>query len=550
MIKKLLFVVMSISFINAYAVDGLLQKHIEAGKKAYRQYADRNHHLQIKASKGLTAYAVGDTTTFWRWNLSVMPPIWIQESATCRAVGERSYVFVANSQWEISMNQDDVDSVKHYLEDVTLTSSEMGIVEMNSTYFGEIPDEIDGDPRVIFYFSALGSFQGSVFDGYFSSFNQLTEAEAQLSGNHSNECEMLYMSCNPVDASSYSTLSVLAHELQHLIHWGYDPYEETWVDEGCAEFAMVLFGHPDPIVAFPLKPNNNLIKWDRQFSDYVQVMLFFTYVAEHYGGPDFIKQLVADPAHGIAGFNNTLSIFGHDCYFPEIFSIWTLANFIDDINFLNGDFGYHSFNVPTFATEAGYSQFPVERSNSLENCAAHYYYLPVDFTSAKLDFTPNGGYWDVNLIAYEDYTAKDLITVNFDSSFIISQPDSFNLTRLVLAITNKEIGMSSRNYTFSVNNATAVAEFGSEIINHYNINSYPNPFNSKTSIRIKIANDAYTTVAIYNIKGELVEQLVNEKLKRGAYNIIWNAENKISGTYFIRLKTGDSIINKKCLLLK
>ena len=61
------------------------------------------------------------------------------------------------------------------------------------------------------------------------------------------------------------------------------------MDEGCAELAMVLFGQPDPISSFPGNPDNNLTEWDQQFSDYVQVMLFFTYFAEQYGN-EIIKK--------------------------------------------------------------------------------------------------------------------------------------------------------------------------------------------------------------------------------------------------------------------
>ncbi|MGC9367294.1 MAG: hypothetical protein ACP5FK_09695 [bacterium] len=42
---------------------------------------------------------VGDTKTFWSWDLSVMPPQWIQVPATCRAVGDSSYIFVADNCW-------------------------------------------------------------------------------------------------------------------------------------------------------------------------------------------------------------------------------------------------------------------------------------------------------------------------------------------------------------------------------------------------------------------------------------------------------------------
>ena len=77
-----------------------------------RQFAEENSTL----NRVTTEYEVGDNQVFWRWNLSVMPPAWVQESATCRAVGEHCYVFVADTEWNVHMDQADVNDVMLYLE--------------------------------------------------------------------------------------------------------------------------------------------------------------------------------------------------------------------------------------------------------------------------------------------------------------------------------------------------------------------------------------------------------------------------------------------------
>ena len=63
-------------------------------------------HKNIKAEKNTQTYIVGDTTEFWSWDLSVMPPLWIQTPSTCRAVGEKSYLFIADDQWNINIDQE------------------------------------------------------------------------------------------------------------------------------------------------------------------------------------------------------------------------------------------------------------------------------------------------------------------------------------------------------------------------------------------------------------------------------------------------------------
>jgi hypothetical protein len=118
----------------------------EARKQLYKKYGQPQPRLRAET----TDHSVGDTMTFWRWDLSVMPPVWILEPATCRAVTQNSYVFV------------------------TLN-------------FGPPPDMLDNDDHIYIFYSELGSFNGVVFDGYFSVFNEYTEEEAQNMGGHSNE---------------------------------------------------------------------------------------------------------------------------------------------------------------------------------------------------------------------------------------------------------------------------------------------------------------------------------------------------------------------------
>jgi hypothetical protein len=525
-------------------ISAQLHEHIERGKQAYRDYANKEIHEQIRSSKEVASYNVGDTKMFWRYNFSVMPPGWINQQATCRAVGERSYVFVADADWGIYMTQQDVDSVFKYLENATAVSTEMGIVEMDELYFGSIPDELDGDPKVIFYYSNLGSYSGSVFDGYFSAFNQLTEAEAQMSGEHSNECEMLYMSCNPVDPSSLGTLSVLSHELQHLIHFGKDPNEETWVDEGCAEFAMVLFGQPDPISSFPSNSDNNLTAWDQNFSDYVKTMLFFTYLSEQTTGPDFITDLVSNTMHGISGIENTLEAISFPLSFQEIFTNWTLANYIDDTSAEDGQYGYEILDLPAFAVKQFFLSYPASKISSVNACASHYYKFSIDFTSLEItaDF-PEGGEWELNLLAFEDDILKEIIpftgnTVSFENS------DSYALSKLVLVVTNKEIGTGSKSFSFSINDVNSVKNYLSD----NSVSVYPNPVTDNVIIDVLTIGNSFVTLNIYNMYGQKVISVSQDAKPNETNSFLINTCDLNSGAYFIDIVTNEGTLRKKLVV--
>ncbi|MCP4584117.1 MAG: hypothetical protein GY839_21095, partial [candidate division Zixibacteria bacterium] len=270
----------------------------------------RPHNNQPVAND-IILHEVGDTMTFWNWDLSIMPPQWILVPATCRAVTEHAYVFVADDQWNVHMDSDAVAQVAYYWEEGTYNDSTAGIYDMDTENFGLPPDELDDDDHIYIFYSELGSYQGSVFDGYFSVFNEYTEEEAQDMGGHSNEVEMFYMSCHPGDPVSPIRISVLAHEFEHMIHWAADPNEESWVDEGCAEYAMLLFGMPDPLVSFPNNPNNDLTVWDNQFADYIKTFMFMTYLSDHYGGAETIRTIVQEQQNSVNGVSLALIEMGY-----------------------------------------------------------------------------------------------------------------------------------------------------------------------------------------------------------------------------------------------
>ncbi|MDP8232276.1 MAG: T9SS type A sorting domain-containing protein [Candidatus Zophobacter franzmannii] len=86
-------------------------------------------------------------------------------------------------------------------------------------------------------------------------------------------------------------------------------------------------------------------------------------------------------------------------------------------------------------------------------------------------------------------------------------------------------------------------------------NNYPNPFNPTTTISYNIANESDVKLEVYNIRGQKVTTVVNERMQPGYHSVIWDGKDKhnkqvSSGVYFYRLKADHKTLTKKMMLLK
>ena len=81
--------------------------------------------------------------------------------------------------------------------------------------------------------------------------------------------------------------------------------------------------------------------------------------------------------------------------------------------------------------------------------------------------------------------------------------------------------------------------------------NYPNPFNSSTLITYSVAGTADVRLSVYNVKGELVRELVNRRQNKGRYSVVFKADDLNSGVYFTRLEVdGVEKVSRKMVFLK
>ena len=87
------------------------------------------------------------------------------------------------------------------------------------------------------------------------------------------------------------------------------------------------------------------------------------------------------------------------------------------------------------------------------------------------------------------------------------------------------------------------------------VRHYPNPFNPATTIALNLPRAGEVSLKIYDVRGQLVRTLVDERLAAGHHEIVWNGTDDrgatvASGVYFSEVKAGDEVRVHKLALIK
>jgi Secretion system C-terminal sorting domain len=90
----------------------------------------------------------------------------------------------------------------------------------------------------------------------------------------------------------------------------------------------------------------------------------------------------------------------------------------------------------------------------------------------------------------------------------------------------------------------------SEIPDRYSLSqNYPNPFNPLTHLEFGISNLGFVSLKVFDVLGNEVATLVNEKKNPGSYEVEFDGSNLSSGIYFYRLEVDENIIDTKRMVL-
>ena len=293
------------------------------------------------------SYQQGRQDTFWLLDLNTLE--YYQATFDLRLVTPHGYWYVDQEQ---EVRQEDLEEAAQEFED--------HIYPGVTAIFGvEWSPGVDNDPHLNILNSRL---RGA--GGYFSS----SDEYPLLISPYSNQREIIYMNIGafPIGAEAY--LGVLAHELQHAVHWNSDASEDTWVNEGLSDLAVALLGYGSgSSLRFLSSGPTSMVHWPisgiGSRANYGAASLFMQYLVEHYGDSEDLTPLVEQAADGIAGINAYLKELGHRVTFRQVFEDWSVANFLDRFQpeLTEGPYTYSNLNAGTTPTRV------LDPSSSLES---------------------------------------------------------------------------------------------------------------------------------------------------------------------------------------
>ena len=139
------------------------------------------------------------------------------------------------------------------------------------------------------------------------------------------------------------------------------------------------------------------------------------------------------------------------------------------------------------------------------------------------------------------YASGFLAPAETDSAFalVLTTPNGDVVT---LPATETALALFEDNYINMPN----------EFIIHQN---YPNPFNPTTSIEYELMGDSKVSIAVYDLLGNIVNELYDGFQTSGNKNIKWDARNSSgelvsAGMYFYKIQVGNSSQVKRMMFLK
>jgi hypothetical protein len=140
--------------------------------------------------------------------------------------------------------------------------------------------------------------------------------------------------------------------------------------------------------------------------------------------------------------------------------------------------------------------------------------------------------------------------IGIDEGPIVVMIENYRTGRVwELFMQNEDVQRGLQRAGFTA--VTRVEEKATEIPDAYALfQNYPNPFNPSTAIRFALPQREHVTLKVFDLTGQTIATLVDEKLDSGEHVVPFAGSDLASGIYFYSLRAGKFTQIRKALRIK
>jgi hypothetical protein len=317
---------------------------------------------------------VGDTTFYIRKNINDSEVN--LESVEFYKLFENDTLTIYTEVAEYDNGHVTDETIQKVLENLLYRTPEksvnpqQGILTNELALFGDIPDVDKNGKLFVLLIDVRDDYDSGSSNtyvaGYFDPLDQM-----KSKGNYS---DIIYIDTYPANTTDDYTLGVVAHELQHLIHYHYDSNESVWANEGFSELAPLLLGYTSrSFSGFLTQTNRKLETFDGSLLDYSKVGLWTFYIYKRFG-IELLQQVLRNSSNGLLAFTESLTDGGYNLTGSQLMNDWFLANLLNDETYEDGRYSYFSEDIPALQSEFFHANFTEGQiiSGSVNPQAAQY----------------------------------------------------------------------------------------------------------------------------------------------------------------------------------
>jgi len=163
-----------------------------------------------------------------------------------------------------------------------------------------------------------------------------------------------------------------------------------------------------------------------------------------------------------------------------------------------------------------------------------------------------------SLLLFYFQTATDSLLINFTDStglVVLTSSGYIGNTELYLTVVDDSLASISDTILITLKDPTGIKDISRNMIpdKYILFQNHPNPFNPLTTISFGLPDPAQVKIEIFNILGQKVVALFDEKKPAGYHKIRWDAQSYSSGIYIYRLIAQgkeNAILIKRMILIK